>query len=175
MGYPKKDFSTNDGHFVDHCPTENLIATCDFRSFLPKMEWYYQGMTDAAVAVRKEICVDSHGKYVRVAAAPAAIATMQPDTTHKYLGAHDMRLLPAGKRNNSCVEYRDDGPQSNAQQNFDLLKALSPKEIQPRCSIEGATGRCDNHGVITFYFQAEGDQKVNLRSFCETTGGTWSQ
>jgi outer membrane protein OmpA-like peptidoglycan-associated protein len=176
MGYPKKDFSTNDGRFIDHCPTENLIATCDFRSFLPKMEWYYQGMTDAKVAVRKEICVASHGKYVRVAAAPAAIAKLQPDTTHKYLGAHDMRQLPAGRRNNSCAEYRDDGPNSNAQQNFDVLKALSPKEIVPRCAIEGATGRCDNHGVITFYFpEGDANQNVNLRSFCETTGGTWSQ
>ena len=35
MGYLKKDYSEHNGQFVDHCPTENVIATCDRRGVRP--------------------------------------------------------------------------------------------------------------------------------------------
>lgn len=171
MGYLKKDFSVQLGQFVDHCPTENVIATCDFRGKLPRMDWYYQGMTEANVALRKQLCV---GKYVRVAAAPSAIAKLQLDTTRTVLGACDLRNAPEGNGRGTCVEYRADSPPHW----FDTAKQMCTSMIA-RCPIPGATGRCDLRGVLTYYYLSDrpnvAEMNVGFRAACESTSGTWSQ
>ena len=165
MGYLKQDYSLHDGELVDHCPTENVIATCDFRAKIPRMEWYYQGMSDAMLAVRKEQCF---GRYAAVAPA-AAVAKPPGDGAHKYFGACDLRNAPEGNGRGTCIEYRDDANPIY----FNVAKTQCPSAVVPRCPSTGMTGRCDQRGVITLYYVSI-DAKA-MRLACETTYGSWSQ
>jgi hypothetical protein len=142
-----------------------VVATCDFRGKLPRMEWYYAGMSEAMLAVRKEDCL---GKFVRlVAAAPTAAPAAD---THKYLGACDLRNAPDGNGRGTCIDYRDDAPPGY----FDMAKKMCPSPIQPRCPSDGVKARCNMHGVITGYYAAVRDFPA-LRLGCETQGGGYSQ
>ena len=134
------------------------------------MEWYYQGMSDAMIALRKQQCT---GKYVRVAAAAAPVAKLQLDTTHSYLGACDLRQAPEGNGRGTCVDYRSD---SNPAW-FNVAKKSCPT-MTSRCPIEGATGRCDRADVITFYYMPQANlaqNNVGLRAACEASSGSWTQ
>jgi hypothetical protein len=48
----KKDFPTTGkpGHFVDHCPTEEVVATCDQRQTTGKMTFFYRGKDEPHLA-----------------------------------------------------------------------------------------------------------------------------
>jgi outer membrane protein OmpA-like peptidoglycan-associated protein len=162
MGLLKKDYRVQEGQFVDHCPTENVIASCDKRSFVPEMEWYYTGMTEAELGLRKQIC---GGKWVRNGA-PAAVAKMPPDTG-TYALVCDVR-----QTEHRCVEYRSD---ADATEIATAKYACKPDQQPARCPVEGVLARCEARGVINFYYVAA-DSGPGLRQYCEgILHGAWSQ
>ena len=81
MAFLKKDYSLNDGQFVDHCPTQNLVATCDRRAYAPALESYYKGMSEAMLNLRKSGCAGA--KWAQVGATRAGAE--DPARHHRHL------------------------------------------------------------------------------------------
>ena len=162
MAYLKKDVSLADGKFVDHCPTENVIASCDRRALVPAMETYYAGMSDAWLAVRKNACVPPE-TWTQVAAIADAKA---PSDTATYLMVCD-----AHQTEQKCLEFTAAADKTYMGA---MKPACDPLPHPPRCPTQGAVGRCEAHGMITFFYGAASDVTAD-RFFCtQSTGGAWS-
>ena len=82
--YPteKKDFPTSDGHFVDHCPTEGVVAACDDWEKLQSVRYFYEGKGAADSELVGEDEVRVHPGHVHVvhpgADGPQAAARQGP-------------------------------------------------------------------------------------------------
>ena len=168
LGYPKKGFGHHDGQFVDHCPTEGLVATCDTRSFAPAIFSYYREVPEAVLAIAERSC--AAGKWTRLVPA-APTPKIQPDTG-TYAAVCNR---PAAHQ---CIEVRPDATPDQllwvkGQCALDRASGAAPASGPlPRCPTQGASGRCENQGNISYYYDPTAI--ITFRYLCSGPGAMWS-
>ena len=168
-GLVKTHYGEHDGHFVDHCPTEGLVATCDNRFVVAAMIIsYYREDSDALLELAEKEC--AAGKWKRLVA-PAPTPKIQSDTG-TYAAVCNRPV------NQQCIEARADAKPNTitgvkGQCEADRLTGVTPpSSTPPRCPTQGASGRCDADGLITYYYAA--DTKGFRELYCSAPGWKWS-
>jgi hypothetical protein len=187
----KKDYAPpNSAGFVDRCPTENLVATCDFRkhtqSPMPNdfIEFFYAGMDEGTMAAQEPVCTNVwHGTW-KWLVAPAAAAKLPPEPPVAL--ACDTRKAVAtctGPCQPGCTAWKTSGPSLNGQPLVPDLKALFAQQKQActgvvvdRCPAVGLTGRCESslQGTIMYTYSTDRGTQQMAQSVCKQTGGTWT-
>lgn len=162
--YKKESLDPNTGKFVEHCPSDGVIATCDLRpDGLPSMQWWYAGATDAALDLRKQICTAGGGKWTRATTDAAAPKAQDVGAVAVVCDGH----TEAEKKCQEILPNAD----PKAIQTFKSMCNLKPEP--PRCP-PGAAVRCDHKDNLTYWYVNDKDTLTMLRASCEQTGGKWA-
>jgi hypothetical protein len=173
--YPmeKKDFGTGDGHFVDHCPTEGVVATCDDRKMLQSVRYFYGGKGAADLNWwEKTRCVATKGTFTW--SIPVPTVPKPPLDRGPFVIACDFRVKPP-EHGGECQELlptADKDAQS-------LLKTICDqnKLVIERCPTDGMKGRCEwpTKSLIYYEYDVAQTALTMKRLMCEKTGGAWSE
>ncbi len=157
------------GNFVDKCPTENLVGTCDMTSAAGETFYYYKGHDPYLMQIHRTTCP----KWTE--AHPQVIPKPPPDTATWVLACDprpkDKPELPEFPGGGGCIEF---GANANANQLqvYQMMACKGPAVVK-RCPTEKMTGRCDfGASGIQFYYSPTA---ANMgKGFCDEAHGAWS-
>lgn len=156
------------GHFVDRCPTENVVATCDHRRSRQVMTWYYKGKTPGDLHfTQKAFCASPmfRGAWTWVVQ-PDPVA--KPTSTGPVAFACDNHQVTF-----QCQTFRPDMDPKKLQEQKAGCPILQGKVVD-HCPVEGLAGRCEDPatGVATYYYMAVAAELA--WPACDKHGGKWS-
>jgi len=177
--------------FVDRCPTENVVGTCDFRKHTQSpwpndfIEFFYSGLDETATAGLELSCATWHGTWKWLVARAAA---PKPTAEPPIAFACDTRKAVqtcTGPCSPGCTAWKASGPTLNGQSMVPDLPgylAQMKKEcrgvVVDRCPAAGLTGRCESApmimGNLTYTYSADRSTQQMAQSVCQQTGGTWT-
>jgi hypothetical protein len=157
------------GHFVDHCPTEDVVARCDHRRSRQMMTFYYKGKMQGDLHVlRKVYCENAifRGVWTWVVP-PDPVPKPTPNGTVGLVCDSHQTML-------RCQTFRADmDPKKLAEQKAGC--SILQGKVTDHCPAEGLTGRCEEPATgITTYHYLPADVADMLWSTCEKQGGKWS-
>jgi hypothetical protein len=155
------------GHFVDRCPTENVVATCDHRRSRQMMTFYYKGkMPGDLHSTQKLYCVNSIFNGVWTWVVP-------PDPVAKPTPNGPMAFACDSHQNSfQCQTFRADMPVQKLTEQKALCPILQAKVVD-HCPSEGLMGRCEDPstGITTYHYLPNSDL---FWGPCEKQGGKWT-
>jgi hypothetical protein len=188
----KKNFAPpNSSGFVDRCPAESVVATCDFRKNTQApspndfIEFFYAGVEAGALAGIEAMCTNVwHGKWKSlVAAAVAPKPTAEPPIAF----ACDTRKAVEtckGPCSPGCTAWKASGPSLNGQPLVPDVAAFVAQQkkgctgvVVDRCPAAGLTGRCESmplQGNLTYTYSTDKGTQQMAQSICQQSGGTWT-
>jgi hypothetical protein len=115
------------------------------------------------LGIRKQAC--GSGKWVRVGGEPAV--AQAPAEAGSYALVCDSH-----QTEQRCMEFKSTADAGQ----IAAMKALCGTTAQPpRCPDQGATGRCEQKGIITVYYAVGADALPTFRQLCEQGGGSWTK
>jgi hypothetical protein len=156
------------GHFVDRCPTENVIATCDHRRSRQMMTFYYKGKLPGDLHVTQKVyCTNSIFRGVWTWVVP-------PEPVAKPPASNGTVAFVCDNQNQfQCQTFRADMDPKKVQEQKGLCTIMQGKAVD-HCPSAGLVGRCEDPatGIATHYYSLS---VFDLAwSGCEKKGGKWS-
>jgi len=159
----------NQGHFVDRCPTENVVATCDHRRSRQMMTFYYKGKTPGDLHVTKKFyCENSMFRGVWTWVVP-------PESVAKPPASNGPLAFACDNQNQfRCQTFRSDTDPKKVQEQKALCTMMQGKAVD-HCPSTGLTGRCEEPatGIATYYYMPSSTTEL-LWPGCDKQGGKWS-
>ncbi|HEY3819937.1 MAG TPA: TRL domain-containing protein [Polyangiaceae bacterium] len=155
------------GHFVDRCPTENVIATCDHRRSRQMMTFYYKGKTPGDLHVAQKVyCALPIFRGVWTWVVPPEPVAKPPASNGPIAFACD------NQNTLQCQTFRPDMDPKKLDEQKRLCTMMQGK-VADHCPSAGLTGRCEEPatGVTTYRYQSNADL---LWPTCDKNGGKWS-
>jgi hypothetical protein len=155
------------GHFVDHCPTENVVARCDHRRTRQIVTFYYKGKMPGDLHLMKSAYCENNafrGVWTWV---------VQPDPVPKP--------TPNGPTAFACDNHQTAFQCQTFRADMDPKKLAEQKMVCPmmqgkpvdHCPSEGLIGRCEDPTTGTSTYRYLPDQGL-FWSTCEKQGGKWT-
>jgi hypothetical protein len=182
----KKDYELPPNTILDKCPTANLRATCDTRTALQIVRYYYTDADETSLLILQPLCVQSGGTWTWTIP-PTSVATMTPDTGTILVACDDADTV------HTCVNYEAPQAGSAALPQMlgpEYLKQITASQTQvcqqkphgtvvPRCSTDGVKGRCEArspiYNMVTYYYTTDAAIVQIGRGACERLNGIWTQ
>jgi hypothetical protein len=159
----KTGLTPDRGHFVDHCPSENLVATCDQNALLQRKTFFYRGRPEPMFAVDQNVlCAKGSGKWTWLVA--PGIPKPPPDPGPFSSACN----LPTAQM---CIEILPAADQT-AQMMWGGWCKRKEATAVAHCPTQGMTGRCDAPQVqnVTIYHYER--DTTAARTLC--LPGAWS-
>jgi len=186
----KKDFAPpSSAGFVERCPTEGVVASCDFRKHTQSpwpndfVQYFYAGADEGMLLAQEPLCSRvMHGTWTRTAALAAA---PKPPPEGPVAFGCDAR-----KVNQTCTAWKPTGPNAMGQslippaqlpafiaQQKQACSQDPRQSVLDRCPAAGLTGRCELPsllGTIEYTYVTDKTAQQGAQGSCRVRGGAWS-
>jgi len=159
------------GHFVDRCPTENVVATCDHRRSRQIMTYYYKGKTQGDLHVTQKVyCTNAMFRGVWTWVVPPEPIAKPPASNGPVVFACDN-----SQNAFKCQTFRSDMDPKKVQEQKVFCTTVMQGKAADHCPSAGLTGRCEDPvtGITTYYYMPTSTTEL-LWPGCEKQGGKWS-
>ena len=187
----KKKFGPPSSVFVDRCPTEKVVGTCDFRKHT-QSPWpndftmfYYSDQDEITMSGLEMSCATMwHGTWKWLV--PRAAAS-KPTAEPPIAFACDTRKAVEtckGPCSPGCTALTASGPTVNGQPAVPDLPAFFAQQkkacggvVVNRCPTAGLTGRCESMpmlGNIEYTYSSDPGTLQFTQFTCKAKGGTWT-